>query len=191
MTDGFTRRELPALIGGGLLAGATNSLAAGVLNPGVVATADLDADTVNANTARHALASAIAAATGDETTVEGMRRLFLPSDVVGIKLNCLAGPRMSPRVELVEALVELLADAGVARNRIIVFERSSRELQRAGYSIRRSGGRYLCYGTDNDYESRPSDSGAIGSCYARLVSTECTALVSFGVVKDHDLAGVS
>ncbi len=37
----------------------------------------------------------------------------------------------------------------------------------------------------------PSTSGEIGSCFARLVSTTCTALVSFGVVKDHDLAGVS
>jgi hypothetical protein len=46
-------------------------------------------------------------------------------------------------------------------------------------------------GTDNDYDSRPSDSGSIGSCFARLVSTECSALVSFGVVKDHDLSGVS
>ena len=98
---------------------------------------------------------------------------------------------MSPRVELVEALVDLVAEAGVARNRIIVFERSSRELKRAGYDVRRSGGRYLCYGTDNDYDRHPSDSGSIGSCFARLVSTTCTALVSFGVVKDHDLSGVS
>ncbi len=36
-----------------------------------------------------------------------------------------------------------------------------------------------------------STSGAVGACYARLVSTTCTALVGFGVVKDHDLCGVS
>jgi uncharacterized protein (DUF362 family) len=94
-------------------------------------------------------------------------------------------------VELVEALVEIIAQAGVERQKIIVFERSSRELERAGYTIRRSGGPYLCFGTDNDYDRQPTEAGAVGSCFATLVSQRCTALVSFGVVKDHDLAGVS
>ena len=117
--------------------------------------------------------------------------MFKRTDTVGIKVNCLAGRRLSPRVELVEALVERLADAGIHRSRIIVFERSSRELERAGFTIRRSGGPYLCYGTDNRWDSMPSESGSIGSCFAQEVSTTCSALISFGVVKDHDLAGVS
>jgi uncharacterized protein (DUF362 family) len=137
------------------------------------------------------MANALVAATGGESAQRSLASLFRPSDVIGVKLNCLAGRRLSPRVELVEALVELLAEAGVARDRIIVFERSSRELERAGFSVRRSGGPYLCYGTDNDYDRLPTTSGAIGSCYAKLVSTTCTALIAFGVVKDHDLAGVS
>jgi hypothetical protein len=98
---------------------------------------------------------------------------------------------LSPRVELVESLVDLIAAAGVERSRIIVFERSDRELQRAGFTIRSHGSPYRCTGTNNDFDSRPSSIGAIGSCFARLVSTTCTALVSFGVVKDHDLSGVS
>ncbi len=134
---------------------------------------------------------AVRAATGASDAAKGLAGLFSPSDTVGIKLNCLAGPQLSPRPVLVAALVDLLADAGVSRRRIIVFERSSRELERAGFAIRRSGGPYLCYGTDNRWDRQPSVSGAIGSCFAAEVSTTCSALISFGVVKDHDLAGVS
>lgn len=141
--------------------------------------------------ARNALERALVAATGVTSASAAVRRLFRPSDTVGIKLNCLGGPRMSPRPVLVEALAAMLAEAGVAGDRIIVFERSSRELERAGFPLRRSGGAFLCHGIDNDYDREPSVQGAIGSCFARLVSTTCTALVSFGVVKDHDLAGVS
>jgi uncharacterized protein (DUF362 family) len=137
------------------------------------------------------MAAALQAAAGAESPRQAAAGLFKASDTVGIKVNCLAGPRMSPRVELVEALVELIAAAGVRRDRIIVFERSSRELSRAGFELRKSSGPYLCYGTDNDYDRHPSTSGAIGSCYAQLVSSRCSALVSFGVVKDHDLCGVS
>jgi hypothetical protein len=87
--------------------------------------------------------------------------------------------------------VALLREHGVAPGRIIVFERSDRELLRARYPIRRDGHDYRCFGVAGDWDSEPSISGAIGSCFARLVSTTCTALVGFGVVKDHDLAGIS
>jgi uncharacterized protein (DUF362 family) len=133
----------------------------------------------------------VCAATGTDSSRVALAALFSRDDVVGIKVNCLAGARMSPRVELVDALVELLAEAGVQRHRMIVFDRSSRELEAAGFDIRRAGGAYRCFGTDNDYDRHPTISGQIGSCFARLVSSTCTALISFGVVKDHDLAGVS
>ena len=191
MSRRWSRRELVTLAGGGVVAGLARSAASDVPRTGVVATATLQPAEVSPTRCRQAVANALVAATGAESAQRSLASLFRPSDVVGLKLNCLAGRRLSPRVELVEALVELLAAAGVARDRIIVFERSSRELERAGFPVRRSGGPYLCYGTDNDYDRLPTSSGAIGSCYAKLVSTRCTALISFGVVKDHDLAGVS
>jgi uncharacterized protein (DUF362 family) len=157
----------------------------------VVGTAKLAAEGLDRTAARRAVELSLQRALGVERAAAGLGAQFSPSDTVGIKLSCLGAPRLSPRVELVEALVDLLAEAGVLRSRILVFERSSRELERAGFAIRRSGGPYLCYGTDNRYDSEPSTSGSIGSCFAHEVSTTCTALISFGVVKDHDLAGVS
>jgi uncharacterized protein (DUF362 family) len=187
----WSRRELAVLAGGGAIAGLARHAASDTSRAGVVATATLPLAELSRERCRRAVADALVAATGAESASRAAASLFQPSDVVGLKVNCLAGRRLSPRVELVEGLVELIASAGVARSRIIVFERSSRELERAGFPVRRSGGPYLCYGTDNDYDPHPTSSGAIGSCFARLVSTTCTALVSFGVVKDHDLAGVS
>jgi uncharacterized protein (DUF362 family) len=188
MSREFSRRELPLILGLGALA--TRTGVAAVREPGRVGVAKLppspNSRTLDGAVARAALSSAITAASGGP-----IGALFRPDDTVGIKVNSLGGAGMSPHPELVEALAALLREASVPPQRIIVFDRSSRELQRAGFAIRRDGGRYLCYGIDNDYDREPSTSGEIGSCFARLVSTTCTALVSFGVVKDHDLAGVS
>ena len=191
----LTRRELALMLGAGALAGTTRAKEpTPVVLPGVVGVAEAAAKhgrPLSREKAARAVAGALAAAVGAASGPKAAAFLFSSSDTVGIKVNCLAGKALSPRVELVEALVDLVAGAGVDRRKIIVFERSSRELEKAGFTIRRKGPPYRCIGTDNDYERLPSTSGAIGSCFARIVSTECTALVSFGVVKDHDLAGVS
>jgi uncharacterized protein (DUF362 family) len=192
----LTRRELAALLGGAALSGAASPVSSRfpVRHPGLVAVAQLapgEGGGIDPTAARKAVASALAAATGTAEAGAAVRALFRPTDVVGIKLNCLGGRRMSPHPEVVNALVEVLVAGGIDPGRIILFERSSRELEGAGFAIRRSGDGPLCFGTDNDYEPRPTVSGEIGSCYARLVTETCTALVGFGVVKDHDLAGVS
>jgi len=185
----LSRRELATLVGGAVVALGAERLAA--TPRGRVGTAPLGVDGLDPAVARRALDRALVAATGATSALAAARRLFKPTDTVGIKLNCLAGRNLSPRPELVAALARLLTDAGVAPGRIIAFDRSARELRRAGFAVNREGGEYLCYGIDNDYDAEPQSSGAIGSCFARLVSTTCSALVSFGVVKDHDLSGVS
>ncbi len=199
MARRLTRRELAALVGAGAVAvpwlaresaGESPTQQKGRVGVAPVA-APADGAAIDPAAARKAVAAALVAATGAANGVAAAQRLFRPSDTVGIKVNCIAGANLSPRVELVEALAALVAEAGVPAGRIIVFERSSRELKRAGFAIRKEGVPYLCYGVDNDYDTEPSTSGQIGSCYAKLVSTTCTALVSFGVVKDHDLAGVA
>lgn len=185
----LTRRDLAAAAGIAAL-GARRSLAWQPAR-GRVGIAGSAAGDLSAEAAGRAVDAAVAAATGAASGALGMARLLSPRDTVGIKLSCLGGRSLSPRPAVIGALVELVAAAGVPRDRIIVFERSSRELERAGFTIRRRGGPYLCYGVDGDWDREVTESGEIGSCYARLVSTVCTALVSVAVVKDHDLAGIS
>jgi len=191
----ITRRDLGRLVGAGALAGMASRAVSGgpVRRPGVVGLAPLTAGPggrLDPVAARTAMAGALVAATGEPTAERAAAALFGPGDTVGIKVNCLAAPRLSPHPELVEALAELIASAGVPPDRILVFERSERELRKAGLPPG-THARFRSVGIERDWEARPAVSGSIGSCYARIVSRRCTALVSFGVVKDHDLAGVS
>jgi len=191
----FTRRELAGLLGAAVI-GARRAVAAPVPpvsahGSGRVGVTRAPAGALEPAAARQAVAAAVAAATGLDDGGRAVAQLFSGHDTVGIKLSCLGGRLLSPRVEVVEALVELLAAAGVHRDRIIVFERSGRELSRAGFTLRANGGPYRCVGVDGDWDREITVSGEIGSCFARLVSSTCTALVSVAVVKDHDLAGVS
>ena len=140
---------------------------------------------------REMLGAAIARATGAADPVAGLRSLLKPGDVVGLKLNCLAGRGLSPRPELVAALVGWLLEAGVAPRRIVLFDRSTRELRRAGFTPASVPGGVRVVGIDNDYDWTPREWGPSGSCFARVLVREVSALINVGVVKDHDLAGVS
>ncbi len=117
----------------------------------------------------------------------------LPADeVVGIKLNCLAGRPLSPALPLVEALIKILSDAGIPRERVIVFERGERDLRRGGFTPgEHDGVRYL--GNDSagaGYEEEPEISGQLGSCLSRILTRRIGAMINLGVLKDHSLAGL-
>jgi len=120
---------------------------------------------------------------------------LFPRDLrVGIKLNCLAGPRLAPRKELVAAIIAGLRSAGIPAERITVWERSDRELLRCGYAIVTGGTEPRVYGTGNraaGYERRIRSHGSVGSCFSRILTERCDLLINVGVLKDHDLAGVS
>jgi uncharacterized protein (DUF362 family) len=137
------------------------------------------------------LGPAVARAGGAKDPVAAMRRLFRPTDVVGLKLNCLAGRGLSPHPGLVGRLTRWLQEAGVPARNIVIWDRSDRELTRAGYRIVRQGSGVRCLGTNNDYDWTPREWGPGGSCFARLLVDDLTALINVGVLKDHDLAGVS
>ncbi len=191
----LTRRDLAAFIGIGAVLGPPilSMPSIGISQvPGRIGIAKSKGhDGIDRERARSLMDRALVASTaGAKTSVEAVRSIFESSDTIGIKVNCLAAPNLSPHVELVEAFVDILLEVGFLGSKIIVFERSSSELKRAGFSIRKSGGNYLCYGTDNAYERSVTVEGEIGSCFSRIAMS-CDALVSFGVVKDHDLAGVS
>ncbi len=132
------------------------------------------------------------ALTGKKSASLAWASLFGPKDVVGIKVNCLSGKRMSTHPQLVNAIVQGLKLADVPDERIIIWDRTNRDLTMAGFGInvRRRG--VKCLGTDVvGYEEEPEIRGSIGSCFSRILSTYCTALINVPVLKDHDLAGVT
>ena len=150
---------------------------------------------VDASFVSMAINNALVKITDSEKPLDAWRSLFSENDIVGIKLNCLAGKRFSPHTEIVEAIINGIKSAGVRESNIIIFERFNRELEDAGFSIRKHNGGFKCFGTDElpsgGYDPQPQIIGSVGSCFSQIVSSYCTAIVNVPVLKDHDLAGVS
>ncbi len=131
--------------------------------------------------------------TKSENEIDGLKKLFRKDDVVGIKVNTLGGRNLSPLPSTVYALAQLLVEAGIDEDNIIIWDRSSRELKRAGFKINTGKG-IKCFGTNsliNGYDSELSFAGSVGSCFSKIISKFSTAIINIGVMKDHDLAGIS
>lgn len=139
------------------------------------------------------LAACMQRLTGEATAAQAWRRLFKTSDRVGIKVNTLG---LSTRPAVVDAVVAGLREAGVPAENILIWDRFDSELSAAGFKLNKSSSGPRCYGTDTDgigsgYQREVETSGAIGSCYSKIVVEQVDALISVPVLKDHNLAGVS
>ena len=171
-----------------LFAAATaQSIVAHVRRPGVTGKDGSVKDQV----VEHMVYQAVQLATGQGSARDAFASLFAPTDVVGIKVNCLAGRRMSTRPEVALALARGLRLAGLKPSNIVIWERSSRELDRAGYTVNKSPFELRVIGTDGDYDRTLTEAGSVGGCLTRIVSHLCSAQINAPVLKDHDLAGVS
>lgn len=119
-------------------------------------------------------------------------RLFTNKDVVGLKVNALAGKGLSTTVELVEAISERLLQRGIPAKNIIIWDRMDHDLERAGFKINTSTGSPLCYGNDRSGFSRGIyEYGSIGSRLSRILTEQCTAIINLPILKDHGIVGVS
>jgi uncharacterized protein (DUF362 family) len=122
-------------------------------------------------------------------------RLCGPDDVVAIKVNGLASGTFSPRPELVRAIAAGVRTAGVHAANVIIWDRTTREVERSGFPPQKGADDVRAYGTDalrgGGYGGDLEFSGSVGSLVSRIVSEYATVLINVGVLKDHDLAGVS
>lgn len=129
--------------------------------------------------------------TGCETVKAAWRNFFEPDDVIGIKVNCLAGAKMSSHTEVANAIALELMSTGINGKRIIIWDRLNRELESAGYKVTLSS-EPLCFGTDTDgigYGEEIYEAGNVGSQLSRIVTHVCTALINVPVTKDHGIVG--
>ena len=141
--------------------------------------------------ARKIISESIKALAGEKDVANAWKALFNKDDTVGIKLNCLAGRGLSPRKEVVDLIIEGLKLAGLEDEQIIVWDKVDIDLQKAGYAINYYSKGVKCFGTNRDYEPEPEITGSVGSCFSRIISKRCSAIINVPVLKDHDLAGVS
>jgi uncharacterized protein (DUF362 family) len=127
-----------------------------------------------------------------DTLLEAWRQLVRPGEVVGLKVNCLAGRGASTSALLVEAICERLQQAGIAAENIIVWDRLNSDLESAGFRISTGGRRVRCSGNDNSgYEDDLAIYGSVGSRVARTLTRSCDAVINLPVLKDHGIAGIT
>jgi uncharacterized protein (DUF362 family) len=131
---------------------------------------------------------------GTKEPIDAWKALFSSNDKVGIKTNALGGRNLSPNPQLALVISKRLNQIGIPAKNIFIWDRSYRELLKAGYDSTIYTDSATLIATDQDgvgYEPRPEMSGSIGSCFSRILSKGCTALINLGVLKHHDLSGIS
>lgn len=125
-------------------------------------------------------------------TEQAWQQLFNSDDIVGIKINCLAGKSISTHQELVEAIIEGLKSAGVLERNIIVWDRANRDLEKAGYQISTNRNKIKCYGTDQiGYTANLYEYGEIGSHLSNILVHQCTTIINVPILKDHGIVGMT
>jgi hypothetical protein len=100
----------------------------------------------NREVSRRMVDQLVLAVTGHADVKSAWKSLVQPKDVVGIKVSSAGGPYFSSHRGVVEAIVAGVEQAGVARSKIIVWDRYSADLRAAGYGARSVG--YVVRGID-------------------------------------------
>jgi len=139
------------------------------------------------------LYEALTALTGETTEAASLHKL-LPRGAVGMKTNCLTGKQNSTPAPLVEALAGVLEAAGWKPTEIVVWDRTNRELQTAGFKLSAGGFGRRCMGTDTNgvgYGSEFHSFGESSSLVSRILEEVVTANINMPVLKDHSIAGLS
>ena len=125
-----------------------------------------------------------------DTPQEAWRQVVRPGEVVGLKVNCLAGRGISTNPQLVEAVCERLRQIGVKD--IVIWDRLNADLENARFRINEKGAGVRCFGNDTlGYESELATFGSAGSLLSRTLTEVCDAVISLPVLKDHGICGVT
>lgn len=128
----------------------------------------------------------------NDNSLEIWKKLFKPEDVVGLKVNCLAGPGASTTKALVEIIAEQLQSIGIPKGNIIIWDRYNLDLERIGYSLNTSSRKVRCFGNDSSgFEDDVTVINSVGSLFSRTLTQMCTAVINIPVLKDHGITGLT
>ena len=162
-------------------------------------------DQLNEDAVSELMDQAMMKLTGRSSAKEAWRDIVLPDDVVGIKINPLAGPELSTHSIIVDKIVEGLYGAGVLRKQIIIWDRFQEHLLNAGYPIKQDETDVRTFASDTEgigyddevyYESEKDsiarrENESTRSRYSRIVTEQVNVIINVPVLKHHAMAGVS
>jgi len=124
---------------------------------------------------------------------EAWKELFSAKDVVGIKINGIAGKGLSSNVDVVNAIVAALTKAGVEGNNIIIWGSTEGRIEKAGFKPNTSSTGVRIFNAPEAGYSEPYELKEFGikTRLTKIITEQITALINVPVLKDHALAGIT
>jgi uncharacterized protein (DUF362 family) len=122
------------------------------------------------------------------------KKIVRPGEVVGLKVNTIAGPGLSTSVALVDAVCARLKQAGVKPGNIVVWDRTDGELERAGFKLSNDPNRVRFIGTDSKdvgYDENVLTYGVAKTRLSNLLTRTCDCMINMPILKNHSGAGVT
>jgi len=140
--------------------------------------------------AREMVHAVVMKLSGQSSPEAAWKTYIKPDDVVGVKINCLFGVGACTHPCVTAAVVEGVRMAGVPADKIIVWDREDKHLEKSGYTVGKIDG--VTYtGVGGDWEDEPT---AIHDCKGRLakiLTRKITALVNVPILKSHVRSGIT
>ncbi len=146
-----------------------------------------DGDTPNLTAVLQMLDVGVGALTDVSDTLAVWRALFDPGERVLLKVNCIAyGGPTQPAVTY--AVAQRLQDAGLAADNVLIFDRTDRELESAGYTLNDGALGVQCHGARGE-----GSEAALSQATVRFYREfdDCDAIVNVPTPKQHGTAGIS
>lgn len=130
---------------------------------------------------------------GSNSIKTTIHKLF-PGGVIGMKTNCLTRKFNSTPVALTDAVSDILINNNIKENDIVIWERTSDELEQAGYRLNASSFGRRCLGTDSHGVGYGRDfygAGDVNSLVSGVLTMMVDHNINLPVLKDHSIAGLS
>jgi hypothetical protein len=146
-----------------------------------------DGDAPNPTIVLQMLDAGLSALTGVPDALSIWRALFDPGERVLLKVNCISsGGPTQPSVTY--AVAQRLQDAGLAAENVLIFDRTDRELESAGYTLNDGDPGVQCHG-----QRGTGTQAALSQATVRFYRAfdDCDAIVNIPTPKQHGTAGVS
>lgn len=89
---------------------------------------------INYNAAYDMIAKGMLELTEAENLKDAWNMFVSPKDRIGLKVNPVAGPTLSTSVEVTQAIVKQLEEAGIPRENILIWDRREQQLFEAGFT---------------------------------------------------------
>jgi uncharacterized protein (DUF362 family) len=145
---------------------------------------------INAAVVKEMVNAVVCKLSGKAKPEDAWKTYVKSTDVVGVKINCLFGIGAATHPEVTAAVVEGIQMAGVPADKIIVWDRTDGDLKKSGYTVSNGPG-VRTIGVNKDWEDTPTDIHTCKGRLAKILTQECTALISVPILKTHNISGIT